>query len=132
MSNEINVQFCLFLMLLNQLMRSLVFFHWLVLVVFRRFRFILSSIALLILPSSFFAGFSRRVFGLFKKFSLWSFMVIKQLFLPLIKILVNAVFSSIVLLLSVLILSFILSGTFLLVDVTASVVTFLYSYVSNL
>ena len=132
MSNEINVQFCLFLMLLNQLMRSLVFFHWLVLVVFRRFRFILSSIALLILPSSFFAGFSRRVFGLFKKFSLWSFMVIKQLFLPLIKILVNAVFSSIVLLLSVLILSFILSGTFLLVDVTASVVNFLYSYVSNL
>ena len=132
MSNEINVQFCLFLMLLNQLMRSLVFFHWLVLVVFRRFRFILSSIALLILPSSFFAGFSRRVFGLFKKFSLWSFMVIKQLFLPLIKILFNAVLSSIILLLSVLILSFILSGTFLLVDVTASVVTFLYSYVSNL
>ena len=38
------------------MMTSLVFFHWLTLVAFRRFRFILSSIALLILPSSFFAG----------------------------------------------------------------------------
>ena len=45
-------------------------------VAFRRFRFILSRIALLILPSSFFAGFSRRVSGLFKKFSLWSFFMV--------------------------------------------------------
>ena len=43
-SNEINLQFCLFLMLSNQLMTSLVFLHWLSLVAFWRSRFILSSI----------------------------------------------------------------------------------------
>ena len=90
-SSEINLQFCLFLMLFNQLMTSLVFFDWLTLVAFRRFRFILSSIPLRILIRSFDAGFNRRVFGMFKKFSLWSFRVLKQLFLPLINILSNAV-----------------------------------------
>ena len=109
----LKLQFCLFLMLLNQLMTSLVFFHWLSLVAFRRFIFILSSIVLLILPSSFFDGFSRRIFGLFKKFSLWSFSVMKQLLLPLINILSNAVLFSIIFLPSLLILLFIWSGTFL-------------------
>ena len=41
--------------------------------------FILSRIVLLILPSSFLAGLIRRTFGLFKKSSLWSLIVIKQL-----------------------------------------------------
>ena len=48
---------------------------------------ILSSIALLILPNSFFAGLISRTVGLFKKFSLWSFKVIKHLFLLLMSIL---------------------------------------------
>ena len=95
---------------------TLVFFHWLIFVAFRRFRFILSSITLPILPSLFFAWFNRRVFRLLKKFALWSFRVMKQLLLPLINILFNAVLFSITLLTFVLILSFVLSGTFLQVE----------------
>ena len=97
-SNEINLQFCLFLMFLNQVMTSLVFSHWLTLIAFRRFWFTLSSATLLILPRSFYAGFNRLVLGLFKKFGLWSFRVMKQLFLQLINFLFNAVLFSVTIL----------------------------------
>ena len=97
-------------MLLNQLMTSLVFFHWLTLVA--------------ILPSSFFSGFNRQDFGLLKKFGLCSFKMMKQPFLPLTNILFNVILFSIIFLPSTLIVSFILSETFLYVAVTASVVIF--------
>ena len=44
---------------------------------------------LLILPISFFVRFSDLVVGRFKKFSLWSFNVMKLLLVPLILILLN-------------------------------------------
>ena len=58
----------MFLILLNQLMTSLVFSHWLTLVAFRRFRFILSSVALLILPSLFLLGLLDEFSGCLKNF----------------------------------------------------------------
>ena len=64
-------------MLLNHLITSLVFFHWLRINVSLIFLFIFSKMCLLTLPSSDFVGFNRRHDGLDWKFSLWSFNVIK-------------------------------------------------------
>ena len=79
---------------IDDISTSLVFFFFglLKLFAFEKFTFILSSITYLILLSSFFAEVNGGVFGLFKKFSLFPFKVMKQLFLLLINILFNAVF----------------------------------------
>ena len=61
-------------------MISLVSFHRFTLINFLRLP--LSNMDLLILSNWFWAGFSDRILGLFKKCRLWSFKVIKQLFLP--------------------------------------------------
>ena len=64
-------------MLVNQLVTSDVFFHWLSFVAFLIVELMLSRICLLTLPSSLFAGFMRRHMGWLAKLSLWSFRVIK-------------------------------------------------------
>ena len=64
-------------MLVNQLVTSDVFFHWLSFVTFLIFELISSRICLLTFPSSLFAGFMRRHLGWLVKLSLWSFKVIK-------------------------------------------------------
>ena len=64
-------------MLVNQLVTSDVFFHWLNFVVFLIVELILSRICLLTLPSSLFAGLMRWQLGWLAKLSLWSFRVIK-------------------------------------------------------
>ena len=61
-----------------------VLFHRLKLKCFLIAKLIFSSIILLNLPSSFFAGFINLTCGLFAKLSLWSFNVNKQLFPTLI------------------------------------------------
>ena len=61
-----------------------VFFHRLKLKCSLIAKLIFSSIILLILPSSFFAGFINLTCGLFGKLSFWSFNVNKQLFPTLI------------------------------------------------
>ena len=53
----------------------------------QRFTLILSNMVLLILQSSFFAGFKNLTVGLFLKLGLWSFNVIKQFCLSLTNIL---------------------------------------------
>ena len=63
MSNEANECFCMSGMLVNQLITSDVFFHWLSFVIFLIFELILSRICLLTFPSSLFAGFMRRHVG---------------------------------------------------------------------
>ena len=61
------------------------FFHWLRLNWLLMATLILSYITLLIRPISFLAGLiSLILFGLFSKFSFWSFIVMKQLLSPLI------------------------------------------------
>ena len=77
MSNEANECFCSSGMLVNQLVTSDVFFHWLSFVIFLIFELILSRTCLLTFPSSLFAGFMRRHVGWLVKLSLWSFKVIK-------------------------------------------------------
>ena len=77
MSNEANECFCVLGMLVNQLVTSDVFFHWLSFVAFLISELILSRICLLTFPSSLFAGFMRRHVGWLVKLSLWSFRVIK-------------------------------------------------------
>ena len=64
-------------MLVNQLVTSDVFFHWLSFVAFLIVELMLSRICLLTLLSSLFAGFMRRHVGWLAKLSLWSFRVIK-------------------------------------------------------
>ena len=59
MSNEANECFCMSGMLVNQLITSDVFFHWLSFVIFLIFELILSRICLLTFPSSLFAGIMR-------------------------------------------------------------------------
>ena len=59
MSNEANECFCMSGMLVNQLITSDVFFHWLSFVISLTFELILSRICLLTFPSSVFAGFMR-------------------------------------------------------------------------
>ena len=77
MSNDTNDCFCMSGMLVNQLVTSDVFFHWLSFVAFLIVELMLSRICLLTLPSSLFAGFMRRQVGWLAKLSLWSFRVIK-------------------------------------------------------
>ena len=69
--------FCLLGILVNQLVKSDVFFHWLSFVIFLIFELILSRICLLTFPSSLFAGFMRRHVGWLAKLSLRSLKVIK-------------------------------------------------------
>lgn len=66
---------CLFfsLMFENQSITDLVFLHWLEFVLDLNVLLILSNICLPIRPRSFFAGLINLHFGLFSKFSLWSF-----------------------------------------------------------
>ena len=77
MPNDANECFCKSGMLVNQLVTSDAFFHWLSFVVFLIFELILSRICLLTLLSSLFAGFMRRHIGWLAKLSLYSFRVIK-------------------------------------------------------
>ena len=77
MSNEVNECLCMSVMVVNQLITSDVFFHWLSFVIFLIFKLILSRICLLIFPSSLFVGFMRQHVGWFAKLPLWSFRVIK-------------------------------------------------------
>ena len=54
-----------------------VFFHWFTFVARTSLELITSRIRLLIRPNSVLDGFINRQVGLFAKFSLWSFSVIK-------------------------------------------------------
>ena len=90
----------------------------------------LSSVNFLIRSSSFWVGFSQRALRLLKKCGLWSFKVIKQLFLPFTNHRLFISFFSIIFFPSALTLLPILSGIFFFVDVIASVVTLLYLSVS--
>ena len=77
MSNEANECFSVLGMLVNQLVTSDVFFHWLSFVAFLISELILSRICLLTFPSLLFVGFMRRHVGWLVKLSLWSLRVIK-------------------------------------------------------
>ena len=127
---QINLCFCLFPMFLNHSVILLMSFHWSTLIKFSRLVFILSNVDLLILPSSFLAGFSKRNMGLLKNFGLWSFKRIKQLFLPFRNIRLTAFLFLLFMFSSALTLLLILSGIFLYVDVIVSVVNLLYSSLS--
>ena len=74
-------------MLLNQFITLSVFFHSFTFVSSDKVLFIFCNMCLLILPISFFAGFSNLVVYRFKKFSLRSFNVVKLLPVLLILIL---------------------------------------------
>ena len=76
-SNVKIVYKCLLRMLFNQFITLSVFFHSFTFVSSDKDVFIFCNMCLLILPISFFAGFSNLVVGPFKKFSLWSFNMIK-------------------------------------------------------
>ena len=89
MSNEANECFCMSGMLVNQLITSDVFFHWLSFVIFLIFELILSRISLLTFPSSLFAGFMRRHVGWLVKLSLWSFRVTKACFFAICSVLLS-------------------------------------------
>ena len=77
MSKDINDLRCLSSIDLNQEIASSVFRHWFIWVCDRMSLLMLSSIALLTLPSWLFAGLIRRHFGLFSKSGLWSFREMK-------------------------------------------------------
>ena len=111
-------------------MTSLVSFHRFTLIKFRGLVFILSNIDLMIMSSLFWAGFSWGTFGLFKKCGLWSFKVIKQLFLPFTNNRLTTSLFSIIFFPSALTLLLILPGIFLYVDVIVSVVNLMYLSVS--
>ena len=64
-------------MLVNQLITSDEFFHWLSFVIFLIFELILSRICLLPFSSPLFSGFMRRHVGWLTNLFLWSFRVIK-------------------------------------------------------
>ena len=81
---------------------------------------------LLILSSSFSAEFSKLTLGLFKKFGLWSFKVIKQLFVLFTDIRSTSSLFSIIFFPSALTLLLILSRIFLYVNVIVSKVDLLY------
>ena len=82
MSNTTNLHKCLLRILLNQSITVSVFLHWFKPIASRMFLFVVSKIALLIRPNSFFAGFMSLTVGFLLKFSLWSFRVLKLLFSP--------------------------------------------------
>ena len=75
MSNCMILQFCFSLILLNQWMTSLVFFHRLYLSCDSKFLLMFSKIILLNLPISLFDGLISGHDGLRRKLSLWSFSV---------------------------------------------------------
>ena len=89
-----------------------------------------SSMDLLILSSSFWAGFSYGTLGLFKKCGLWSFKVIEQLLLPFTNNRLTTSLFSTIFCSSTLTLLLSLWEIFLYVDVIASVVNLLYWSVS--
>ena len=64
-------------MALNQSSTAAVFFHWFSAVLRLMLLLMLSSIFLLTMPSSLFAGLISRHVGLLAKFSLWSLRVMK-------------------------------------------------------
>ena len=66
-------------MFLNQFIMLSVFFHSFTCIFLYKVVFIFCNMHLRILPISFFAGFSNVVAGRFKKFSLWSFNMMKLL-----------------------------------------------------
>ena len=107
-------------------MTLLVSFQWFTLIKFYGLVFALSNMNLLILQSSFLAGFSLRTLEMFKKFGLWSFTVIKQLFLRFTKNRWTTSLFSIIFFTSALTLFLNLSGNFLYVDVIGRVVNLLY------
>ena len=78
---------CLLGMFFNQFITLSVFFHALTFISSEKVLFIFCNMCLLILPISFFTGFSNLVVGRFKKFSLWSFNMMKLLPVSLISIL---------------------------------------------
>ena len=84
-SNIRNFYKCLLRIFLNQFITFSVFFHWFTFISSYNFFFIFCNMCLFVLPISFFAGFSNL--GRFKKFSLWSFKVMKLLPVPVISIL---------------------------------------------
>ena len=72
---------------LNQFIMLSVFFHSFSFISSGKVLFTFCNMCLLILPISFFTGFSNLVVGQFKKFSLWSFNMMKLLPVSLISIL---------------------------------------------
>ena len=72
---------------LNQFTMISVFFHLFTFISSDKILFTFCNMCLLILPISFFTGFSNLVVGRFKKFSLWSFNMMKLLPVSLISIL---------------------------------------------
>ena len=117
MSKITNLQCCLSFMLLNQSMTSYVFFHWFKLSLYLTSLFTACIINLLNLPSSFLAGFISCTDGLFCKFSLWSFSMIKQLLSPLMSMRCSTYLSFRMFVLLMLIFFFMLLFDFLYVEV---------------
>ena len=72
MSNTVNENLFFSGMALNHSSTAAVFFHWFSAVLRLMLVLMLSSIFLLTMPSSLFAGLIRRHVGLLAKFSLWS------------------------------------------------------------
>ena len=89
MLNMVNVCRCFLSIFSNQIITSVVFFHWLSFIFWHKPILILSNIYLLILLILFLVGFINLVVGWLTKFSLWSFKVIKQSLKSLISILSN-------------------------------------------
>ena len=118
-------------LLLNQLMTSVVFFHSLSFSFFHEQMLILSNVDFLILLVSFLAGFINLVVGWLTKFSLWSFKVIKQLIVPLISILSNILARFAYFIPSLFIISSIPSVALIYVEVTALSRPGLYSSLLN-
>ena len=87
---------------------------------------VLSNMDFLILSSSFWSRFSQRTSGLFKKCGLWSFNVIKQMFLLFRNNWLTISLFSIIFFPSALIMLLIFSGIFLFVDVIALIVDLLH------
>ena len=82
MPNTTNLRKCLLRIPLSQSITVSVFLHWLKPIASRMVSFVVSRIALLIRPNSFFSGIMSLIVGLLLKFSLWPFRVIKLLFSP--------------------------------------------------
>ena len=93
MSKTANLYLFLSGILKNHSITSLVSFHWLNLRQSLNWWFILSRMFLLIQPISFFAELISLTIGLFLKFGLWSFNVMKHSFLPFVNIWFNISFS---------------------------------------
>ena len=132
MSKITNLQCCLSFILLNQSMTSSVFFHWFKLILCLSSLLTACIINLLNLPSSFLAGFISRTDGLFWKFSLWSFSMIKQLLSPLMSMRCSTSLSFRIFLPLMLILFLMLLFEFLYVEVIELFKRVLYWSLLNL